>query len=59
MMHVVARWKVTVSIEARDPIVLWISEDMPSNVLRQVAAIQFSDSGLERVTGIRIELVKS
>jgi len=56
MMHVIARWKVTVSIQARDPIVLWINDDHPSNVLRQVSAIQFSENGLERVTGIRIEL---
>jgi hypothetical protein len=53
MMQVVAKWKVIVKFSGHDT-VIWISDNHIENVLRQLAAMQFTESGLERPTAIHI-----
>lgn len=58
MIKTVQKWRVTLTYEARDGITVWISDNFASNVMRQIAAMEFTESGLEQPTVIRIEAVK-
>ena len=53
MIQTIPLWKVTVTLPSRE-VVLWIHDMHISNVLRQVAAIQFTENGLEQPTKIVI-----
>lgn len=53
MMHVLPRWKVTVTFADRS-VVFWIHDNFLSNVLRKVADLQFSETGLDSELGIGI-----
>jgi len=55
MLQVVPKWKITVQFVDR-AVVVFISEHHVENVLRQVAAIQWSESALDTPREIHIEL---
>lgn len=48
MMQVVPRWKVRVLFSGKNSVTLWFHDHHVSNVLRQVAALSFSENGLEQ-----------
>jgi hypothetical protein len=59
MMQLIPRWQITVTHSDQDlrPIQFWINETHLGNVLRQVATMQFTESGLVQPTKITIEEV--
>lgn len=62
MMQVIPKWKVTVTFGAGTgsrEFVLWVSDGHIANVLRTVANLQFTATGLEQPTGIYVILEAS
>lgn len=57
MIQTVPKWKVTVSFSSRDDVVLWIYDSHLSNAMRTVAAMQFTEDGLEQPTSIHVGVV--
>lgn len=56
MMTTIPRWKVTAYIDGRE-VTLFVDERHWSNVMRTVASLSFSQSGLDDVHKIEIEHV--
>lgn len=55
MFHVLSKWRVTVSFKGlREPATFWVSDNHLGNVLRKVADLSFSATGLEEPQEIRI-----
>jgi hypothetical protein len=54
MMQLIPKWKVTVLLAGVSH-VFWVSDRCASNVLRKVADMDFSDSGLEQPALVKIE----
>jgi hypothetical protein len=46
MLHVVPKWKVSVTLRDGAEHTIWIHENVAANVLRKVADIQFAQNGL-------------
>lgn len=55
MMQVSRKWKVVVKFADRE-VVLWIADNFPSNVLRTVANLEFSETGLHQPISINVTL---
>lgn len=52
----IAKWKVCATFNSRE-VVLYVNENHLSNVLRTIAGIQFSETGLEQPDGISVTRV--
>jgi hypothetical protein len=48
MLHVVARWRVDVTLSNGTEMRFWVNTDYISNVLQKVAEMQFEASGLDQ-----------
>ena len=58
MMQVSPKWKVTATFDSGlPPHQIWLYDNFISNILRKVADIQFTGSGLIQPVSITIELV--
>lgn len=59
MLQVIPKWEVTVHLGANKAVLqFWIFDHALGNVLRQVASMQFTKSGLEQPSAISIGLVR-
>jgi len=64
MIQVVRKWKVTVTfrvlnagdVQTRD-VVVWMHDNFSSNVLRTLAGLQFTESGLDEPIAITVQAV--
>ena len=43
MLLVIPSWRVTITYERRDPVVLWVHDHHLSNVMRKVSDLSFSN----------------
>ncbi len=63
MMQVVSKWKIIVNIPwtpGTSPdreFCFWIYDNHAANVLRKIADLQFTETGLEQISAIQILLV--
>lgn len=57
MIQNVSKWRVTFSFGIhREAVTIWLYDNNAGNILRQAAAMQFSENGLDQLTRIVMEL---
>lgn len=56
MLQIINKWKVTVSMANGDMHTFWVNDNFLPNVLRKVADLQFSATGLQEPTSISISI---
>lgn len=59
MLMVLPRWKASVYFEDGESVTVWMDDNFLSSVLRKVADLQFSESGLRQPTWVRIDIVRA